>query len=234
MNKRAKWKKIGIIGGFGPRASGYFYNTLINICSSTYGSVQDNDYPEIHFISMASDGLSETGVVKASLIKEIDLNINKLVSQNIDFIAIPCNSIFALGKSLEKYWGETIINLPRILSERVIDKKREKVVVLCSSGLRKSRAYDEYFLEKGIQINYPNESVQLIVDSLILNVMGGLKIQQSRDEFISVIKNFHNSYGSIVVACTELSLLTEQSGKNSSLVDCCEVLAEEILSRALF
>ena len=44
MNKN---KALFIIGGMGPEASGYLYNTLINLAIKKFGARNNDDFPEI-------------------------------------------------------------------------------------------------------------------------------------------------------------------------------------------
>jgi aspartate racemase len=228
-----KWKKIGIIGGFGPRASAFFYKKLIDICSDYYGSVLDSDFPNIFLVSLSNGSISPTGMIKENnLTKEIIDTINLFERMDIGLIAVPCNSIFTSILSFPKKYRDKIINLPDILAKETSQTGARKAIILCSRGLKLARTYDQFFLKYGIEISYPEEDIQLMIDKWILQVMGNKQTKQSKVEILILIKKLELDYDNVILACTELSVLLGNSSFSRQVIECSLVLGQNILQQA--
>lgn len=229
-----KWKPIGVIGGLGPRASAFFYKTLIDICSHQYHAVQDADFPKIIVTSLASQGLSETGhILTPTLFKEIEFAINVFDQYDISHVSIPCNSIFASFEHFSTKAREKIIVFPDVLANEISKIHAKNVFILCSRGLRKSRKYDNYFLKRGITPFYPDNTIQAKIDGWILDVMGSSYSMNSAKDLDAFIKASENRFESVLIACTELSVLLNLDFLPDKVVDSVVALAKETLLRAI-
>ncbi len=228
------WRSIGIVGGFGPRASSYFYRLLLDKCSNKYGSVFDSDYPKIFLASLASKGFTETGeIIDEISIMEINEAIAFFDNMNINIIAFPCNSIFAYYNKLRSINPNSeIINLPKVLAQSAAKFEAKKVVILCSQGLRDSLTYNKYFLEKNIDPFYPEESLQKIINQLIIEVMGNTYSIGTREYFHNIINDLSTCYDRVIIACTELSVMLDTRNISDCIIDSCNELANEALLRA--
>lgn len=60
---KMKTNTIGILGGMGPEATLQTFHSILKICQSKYGAVQDEDYPQIAVNSLSVAGFDETGIV---------------------------------------------------------------------------------------------------------------------------------------------------------------------------
>jgi len=227
-----RWKEIGVVGGLGPRASAYFYETIINLCSDQYDAILDHEYPRITLHSLASDGLSEMGKAEENLIQEINEVLMKFAMQGLELVAIPCNSIFAHFDNLFTNDKLKVINLPKILADRVAGIGAKNVGILCSQELRDSGAYDPYFNKKGVTPHYPDSSRQAIVNKSIMDVMGNKHSDETVQNLMQIISDISVQNESVLIACTELSVLLSSSPLSNKVFDSTLILCEETLDCA--
>lgn len=229
-----RWLRIGIIGGFGPRASAHFYRLLVDICSQRYQAVQDSDYPYVILVSLASEAVSETGVVhEAVLVRDITRVLRVFDKLGINVVAIPCNAVYAYLDRFPKYTQIQLVNLPEEVAIAASKLQAKDIGVVCSWGLRSTRAYDPYFLAKGIEVHYPEISTQALIDRWILEVMGGCYSTQTTTGLLEVVDTLTRQHDAVVLACSEISVLVSSSLLPSNVIDSMYILAKATLELAL-
>lgn len=225
-----RWLRIGIIGGLGPRASAHFHRLLIDLCSQRYQAVQDSDYPDVILLSLASEGLSETGMIdETTLMPNIEEVFGLFDKLGVKVVAIPCNSVYAYLDRFPQYAQMQPINLPEEVAMMVSKLQAKDVGILCARGLISTRAYDPYFLAKGIEPHYPEISTQALIDQWILGVMGGRHSIQTTTGLLEVVDTLACQYDAVVLACSELSALVDLSVLPSNAIDSMCILAEATL-----
>ena len=102
-------KRIGVIGGLGPRASAHFYKLIIDHCTNRFAAAYDFEYPSIIVFSISSFGLAKTGMADQTiLVSDLCEAFDCFSKTNVDVIAIACNSVFAY---YEKFIRQTKIHI---------------------------------------------------------------------------------------------------------------------------
>lgn len=232
--KKNPWRKIGIVGGLGPRASAHFLRLMIDICSEQYDAVQDADYPFVLMVSLANGGLEETGVVnKQVLLAELRETIELFCRKEINVVAIPCNSVFAHYNDFPQCEQIQIVNLPEELASAASKFQPKDISIICSRSLSSTKAYDPYFNAKNIKPVYPNEAIQAKVDHWIFEVMAGRHSDRSVKGFLGLISDLGHRHDAVALACTELPVLVESLTLPLNVLDSSQVLAEATLRAAL-
>jgi aspartate racemase len=228
-----KWLRIGIIGGFGPRASAHFYELLVARCSERYQAILDSDYPYIILASLASKGLSETGTVnEAILIPDLEEAFSLFDKLGIGVAAVPCCSIYAYLDRIAQHKGVQIVDLYREIVEVTFRLQAKDAEILCSSGLRSMRALDPLFLSKGIELHYPEVSIQKTIDQWIVEVMGGRHSTQTTKSLLKLVDKLMRQRDAVVIACSELSVLVGSSSLPNNVFDSMRILADATLRSA--
>lgn len=226
-----RWKRIGIIGGLGPRASAHFYKLLIDICSQEYGATNDFEYPSLVLVSLNGEGLSEKGfaINQFTLIDEINYAMKVFSETNVNIVAVACNSVFAYQDQFRRYPSIRLVDIPDELASAVSNLKADNVIILCSQGLRATKIYDKYFLSAGLKTYYPDSSTQDLLDQIIFDVMSGKKIDQAKLKLAKIVETLSRSYDVVVLACSEFSVLIDVMSLPSNIVDSMQVLATRSL-----
>lgn len=231
MAKNSLWKKIGIIGGYGPKASTYFLSLLVVLCSKHYGATNDIDYPPLYYVGDPEDVISSTSVLsEKQLISNIKKHMRFLVHKGCDVLAIPCNTVY--GYIDELGMGEHIVSLPLELANESSRRGFSKVIMLGGDELRNNRFYDRFFRGNKIEIHYPNDTIQLMLDQFILDVMGCKNNKQTTLSFQKIISEYKRDFNGVVIGCSELSVLVDSAFTEEHIIDGMITLAKATLRNA--
>ena len=227
------WSRIGVIGGLGALASAHFLKLLVGICSQRYQAVQDSEYPYILLISLNSKGLDNEGAVDETiLIPDMKQAFDLFKKQGVDVVAIPCNTVHAYLDCFPKNTHMKLVNLPQEIATSVSRLQVKEAEILCCRGLKNTRAYDSYFLAKGIRLHYPSKSVQDLVDELIVKVITGNHSTQTGTDLLDEVNSLRLQREAVVLACSELSVLVDSRTLPANVIDSMCILAESTLKLA--
>lgn len=181
-------------------------------------------------VNLASEGLSQTGVVNETvLLAEIRETLRLFDSLDVRVVALPCNSVYAYFDQFQQYTQAQVVNLPEEIALAATELQAKDIGILCSQGLRTARAYDPYFLARGIEPYYPEEAIQELIDRWILEVMGGDHTEKTVARLLDVVNKLSCQHDAVVLACSELCVLVDASSLPPSVINSCRVLAEATL-----
>lgn len=220
--------KIGIIGGMGPEATINLYGKIINIFQKKYGAKYDSDYPEIYLVNLPIPDIVENVKNLSKVNAMMEEACKKLYSLGTDFIAIPCNTINLL---YEQYGASIAGKVSNIVDEtgQYLSKKRiNKIGLLATKTTYNFQLYQKYFKKYNIQIMIPSDIEIEEINKIILRLLNGKKSARDKDYLLNISKKFiQNGAKGIVLGCTDLPLIFNQSDANFPIIDTIEVLAEK-------
>ena len=199
-------KTLGILGGLGPAASAYFYETITEHTKA----LRDQDHLDIVLFSKASIPDRTEFILgkspRSPLPAMID-GVHALVRAGADIIAIPCNTAHYFYDEIEKSSPVPVLN---IIGETVRLAKAagiRKLGIMATSGTVKAGAYQEACLAEGLDFTLPTERSQAALMDIIykdIKTSGA----PDMDAFMRVAEElYENGAGAIVLGCTELSLI---------------------------
>lgn len=212
---RSRSKRLGILGGSGPRASAEFHRRLLQHAQTRWNCILDSDFPEIVHISR-DFGLSEKGVDNTErtlrLLVESATDLRNLGCQ---VLALPCNSLHELVPSLEQMATLPVVDIIRSTVEDVLRVAPENstVVVLSSESTQRQELYTKEFSRHARQLEKIPQEVQTQVTRLIAAVMQEGPSLRLEAELNALIRKVGSPQTIIVLGCTELSLLSPSPSK---------------------
>lgn len=219
-------KKLGVIGGLGPKASAYFYNMVVD---NTVAE-KDQDHLEAIYLNHASMPdrtasilSNNTSELKGLLIKDAQL----LENLGCSHIAIPCNTSHYFIEEIQASINIPVINMIEETIKYIKSKYGntvEKVGVLATNGAREVRVYDKFAERLDVQVVYPSPESQAKVMSVIYDgVKAGKEVSPS--ELDSVISELvSQGCRAVILGCTELSVMFENHS-NQYVIDALYPLA---------
>lgn len=216
--------KLGILGGLGPMASAYFYEM---ITAHTKAS-KDQDHIDILLSSRASTPDRTDFIMGRSDTSPLPVMIEDaryLESCHVAAIVIPCNTAHYFIEELRR---SVSIPMPSIITETVHHLRhtgRKKVGILATEGTVSTNTYQMECYENGISWEIPSPENQALLMELIYDcVKKG--IPADRDKFYKVVDELvEKGCDSLILGCTELSVINRQLGGDPRFVDSLEVLA---------
>ncbi|MBI2133286.1 aspartate/glutamate racemase family protein [Candidatus Woesearchaeota archaeon] len=208
-------KKIGILGGIGPEATGCFYLKLIKRLQETGKVKKNTDYPQIIINSIPAPDL--VGDKKDDL-KAYKKGLKELDSFGIDFIVIVCNTIQLFHEQLSREVKAPIIDLRKEVEANVRKRKRKQVTVISTESTIK----EGLFKFEGIKDLQITKNEMAAVQKSILDINMGKK------NFIAAeIGKKYIEKGSIIISgCTEISLVIPE---DKNIINTTDLLIEAVL-----
>jgi len=205
-----KNKKLGVIGGLGPKATAYFYNLVVD-CTVAH---KDQDHIDAIYLNHASMPNRTTSILsgddkelKKLLIKDAIL-LEKLGASHI---AIPCNNSHYFWKDIQDSVSIPVINMIKEVINRVKlingGGRVNKVGVLATDGTVKTDIYGLECRKNNIEVIYPSKKYQKkIMEIIYSGVKGGegADIADLKD-IIGELKS--KRCDAVILGCTELSVL---------------------------
>ena len=221
-------KKLGVIGGIGPAATAYFYELLTRM--PNVGT--DQEHPEIFIISRPSIPDRTAYILDKGAESPIPLIIAtgcELVRLGADIIAIPCVTSHSFFDELSRGIGVPLINMIRETAGYLEVSGVKCAGLMATDGTIASGMFSREMEERGIHAVVLSERSQAVVMSLIYDdVKANKPVDFGR--FTSAADELRaNGAETVVLGCTELSLIKRDFGLLVGYVDALEVLARRSL-----
>ncbi len=216
--------KLGILGGLGPAASAYFYEMITEHTKAE----RDQDHIDILLSSRASTPDRTAFILGKSRENPLPVMIRDakyLESCNVSAIVIPCNTAHYFIDEIRR---SVSVPMPSIITETVAHIKRagyKKAGILATEGTVSAGSYQMECERAGIEWEIPSEESQKAISEIIYgNVKQGKPVD--REKFLAVCRElFDKGCETLILGCTELSLVNRSLGGDERFTDSLEVLA---------
>jgi aspartate racemase len=201
MAKAVKQKTVGILGGMGVYATLDFLTQVFNFSPNreSFGNLQIIIDNAISIPNIIQSALFEGPDPKRGIIKSIT-NCEKI---GAEFVAVPCNSV-------HYYYKEVIphINIPWINIIDVTAKEAahlgHRPLILGGLVTVKKQLYSEYIPDAIYPTIMENDTIINSIEEIALT---STLQEHSRDLVKKLIYQYKDKADSIILACTELSIV---------------------------
>jgi len=221
-------KTVGVVGGMGPAATIEFLARLVRATPATRDEdhlhILVDDDPRIpsRTAALLSDGPSPA--------PRLCTIARGLEQAGAEFLVMPCNTAHAYIREMR-----SAVEIP-ILDIRVETAARVSagpVGLLATEAAARIGLFDEAFRARGFDIVCPSPDDQHEVTALIAAVKAGEPLGALRRRLRGVVARLvSNGARTLVVGCTEISLLHE-AGSRWASVDALDALVEATVREAL-
>ncbi len=218
-------KKLGIIGGLGPMATAYLLELIINMTQA------ETDQQHIESIIYNCPWIPDRTqfILKKSACSPLPAMTEagqRLAAQEVSQIAIPCITAHYFHKELEEAIGLPIIHAISETAKYLAQRNCKTVGIMATDGTVQTGLFSAEFEKYGIQCVYPSASCQAYVMDLIYKeVKAGKPV--SMEKFRQVSQElFAAGAQTIVLGCTELSMIKRDHQLPAGYLDVLEVLAK--------
>lgn len=219
-------KILGVIGGLGPIATAHFMELVINM---TDVNTDQQHLPMIVYnmpfipdrTAYILDNTRENPLPKMLEIGHC------LYSQGVSCIAIPCVTAHYFMDALEKGVDVPIINGVRETVAHLKENGVRKVGIMATDGTVSSGIFHRELEKQGLTPIVPSADAQADVMHLIFdNVKAGKPADMAR--FASAAEDLKKQGAqTIILGCTELSLIKRDHHIGAGFIDAMEVLARQ-------
>ena len=219
--------KIGVLGGIGPEATGYFYNKLISSLQER-GLIRSNrDFPQIVVNSIHAPELIYDRISEHDLEPYVE-GLMELEIMGVDFISMVCNTIHLHLEKIQKQIDTHIIDLREDVKEHLLGKGIKSVLVLGTPSTIRQGLYRF----PGILTFEPTRREMKQLTKAIFRFNKG----EHNNEQVRRLKELCQKYLSkgaekVILACTEFAVMLEGEGIPS--INTIDVLVESTINRFL-
>lgn len=217
-------KQLGVIGGLGPMATAYFLELIVKMTAA------DRDQDHLPSITLSLPGIPDrTAFVLdptcPSPVPHLILAARTLESLGACCIAVPCVTSHCfysqLSASVGIPWLNAVEETARCLGEAGV----EKAGILATRGTVQTGLFQAALERAGIQWALPDEAGQQDVMHLIYqNVKAGRPAEMARFERVAQSLKGQGCQ-TLILGCTELSLIKRDHSIGPGYLDVLEVLA---------
>lgn len=228
MRKNNK-KKLGVIGGMGPKASAYFYNLVVDLTEAKV----DQDHIDAIYINHASMPDRTKAILsnQTELLQELLIEDARLLEKmGASFIAITCNTSHLFWENIQSSVSIPVVNMVKETLDYIKEKeeRKAKVGLLATDGVVSTKVYEKFLEDDLIEILYPSAQMQKKVMGIIYKGVKSSKMVSFNElaPVLSELKAKGCDY--VILGCTELSIL--RNGEfDSYIVDALDVLAKKVI-----
>lgn len=216
-------RKIGILGGIGPEATGVFYLKLIDRLKRS-GRIRSNvDFPQIVVNSINAPELVHGGDLDAyvSGLRELD-------ESGVDFIAMVCNTVHCFYDRLQEEVETPIIDLRKEVADFLERNGVRTVVVLATPVSLRAGLYKS----GNIRCLDLDEQEARAIGDAVLNFNLSNDVEGQRATVERIARKYTGMGAETVIAgCTEIGLMMADSGLNK--LDTMDILLDAVARRCL-
>ncbi|MCR5677375.1 MAG: amino acid racemase [Agathobacter sp.] len=218
--------KLGVIGGLGPMATAYFYQLVVQMTDAA----TDQEHIETIIYSRPSTPDRTKFILGKSNEDPMPFLLDagrKLKRQGANVIAIPCITAHYFQKRLEKTLGTRVIHAIEETGKYLKANGITVVGIMATDGTVESRLFQTILEKYGIACVIPSEKNQAKVMHIIYDdVKSGRPVEMDLFEEVSD-KLFAQGAQTVLLGCTELSLIKRDYQIGKGFLDVMEVLARQ-------
>lgn len=224
-------KSIAILGGMGPEASYYMYNSLINLAVSKFGAKNNDDFPEIILYSIPVPDFISSDKDRKKALEMLKKRVKQVNKLDISCLAIACNTAHVLLPDLRKVSKVPFVSMIEEVAKKIISQKYKTIGIMGTPSTLKYKLYQKPLLEAEVKVIILTETQIKILESVIRNVIAGKILKFDSQKLIKIANSLKKQGAEgIILGCTELPLVFPQKYSlpifNSTLV-----LAEALLKK---
>lgn len=229
-------KKIGLIGGMSWESTKVYYEILNETVKARLGGfhsarcVMDSvDFAEIEALQHRDDwdALNELMATSAS-------NLEKA---GAEVIILCTNTMHLCSAAIERSVGIPFLHIAQATGKRIEAQGLQKVLLLGTRFTMEKEFFGKMLADKfGLGVIIPGETDRQIVHDVIYQelVKGEIK-SDSREQFQRIIQTAQHQEGAegVILGCTEIPLLIQQSDVAIPIFDTTRIHAEAAVDFAL-
>jgi aspartate racemase len=221
--------KIGLLGGVGPQATAYIYQSVIKTSNMHHGAINNNDYPYLVFASIpVPDFISnKEGLPRA---KEMLIDAAKgLVESGCGVLCIGSNTVHILLEDIKNAVDVPFLSMVELVARECNDRNYKKVALLGTPVLIESGLYNRELNKYSIELLTPGVDQEKVCDEVIRCIIAGKPLDHIKAEYVAVLNAmFDMGAEAIILGCTELPMVLNYEALGNRIISSDEILAKGI------
>jgi len=224
-------KIAGVLGGMGPEATVDLMQRVIRATPA-----QD----DINHIRMIVDNnpkvpsrikalIEGTGKSPSPILVEMG---RKLEAYGADFLVIPCNTAHYYLNDIRSAVSIPVIDMIELTVDAVLRENPalKTTGLLASQAVLQTGLFMKRFGERGVDLIYPQDKLQEKLLTAIRTIKTGRYGTREKSILRSAAADMiERAADTLIVACTELSLITDALDPGLKVYDSAQILAETVV-----
>lgn len=223
-------KKIGILGGVGPQATAFIYQSVMKQATENHGAVNNNDYP---YVVVASVPVPDFISDKSNISEAKDMLVDAakgLTCAGCDMLCIGSNTVHILLEEIRADIKVPFLSMVELVAQECENRGVKKVALLGTPVLIDSGLYNVELKKFNIELVTPNVHQEEICNQVIRCIIGGKSIINIKDRYVAVLNAmFDVGAELIILGCTELPMVLNYEALGNRVISSDEVLAKGIV-----
>lgn len=219
---------LGVIGGMGPLATIDFLNDFYNLSRAA----RDQDYLTC-LVDMNTQIPDRTACLLgkgASPLPELLRSARRLTDAGADLLLMTCNTAHAFLPDLKKEIETPFLSLIQVTVDRLQEIGAQKVAVLATEGVAKSRLYEHALETAGITFLPLRPDQQALCTSLIYDYVKQARMPQDIGPFNQMVQELEAEGADyMLLACTELPVFYHACRPQGSFLNPSLILAQRAI-----
>jgi aspartate racemase len=222
-------KKIGLLGGVGPQATAYIYQSVIKMANLHHGAFNNDDYPYLVFASVpVPDFISnKEGLPRA---KEMLIEAaGGLVQSGCEVLCIGSNTVHILLEDIKGAVDKPFISMVELVAKECVSQNYKTVALLGTPVLIESGLYEQEMTKHSINLLTPSPEQEVVCDEVIRRIIAGRPIDDIKDSYVAVLNAMYDAGAeTIILGCTELPMVLNYEALGKRVISSDEILAAGI------
>ena len=227
-------KTIGLIGGMSWESTAHYYSDLNEGIKAKLGGLHSAKIAMVSVDFAPIEKLQHLGDWDATADILIDAAKNVEVA-GADFVMICTNTMHEVAPKIEEEISIPILHIADATADAIKDKEFKKVGLLGTAFTMKGAFYKGRLTDKhNIEVITPNDEERKIVHDVIYQelCLGEIK-DTSKAVYLKIIERLAKAGAeAVILGCTEIGMLVNQSDTNVILLDTTAIHAEKAVELA--
>ena len=224
-------KKVGLVGGIGPASTLDYYK---GICDGYRVKIGGDNYPPMIIDSL---NLAEMYSLVANkqwdeFTKRFVDSIKNLAAGGAEFAAMAANTAHIVFDEINRQSPLPIISIIDETCKYAQSKNCESVVIFGTAFTMSSGLYYNAFAKYGIDAFVPTKDEQKAIHSIIFpNLQDGIVLPEEKRTMLQIADRMlsENNADALILGCTELPLIIQESDVDVLLLDTTQIHIDAIL-----
>lgn len=227
-------KTIGLIGGTSFESTITYYqviNETVNQILGEHNTAKCILY-SVNFQDIERNVATDQWDKISAILVDAAVTLEKA---GADFLMICTNTLHKLVPDIEKHINIPILHIAEATADVLIKEGIQKVGLLGTKPTMTHDFYKQKLREKGIDVIVPTEEDIELVNTVIFDELcHGIIKPESKNEYLRIIDYLHQQGAQgVVLGCTEIDLLVQQSDTSVPLFDTTMIHANEAALKAV-
>lgn len=227
-------KKIGLVGGTGPESTLMYYKELNTRVDQLTGG---KEMPEIAIESV--DFRKAWEYVSSGKYEELAAyfseKVNMLKQSGAEVISLTAGTMHIVFDEIEKMTSVSLVSIPKAVCKEAIRREYKKVGLLGTIFTMEKDYMKKDFIDAGIEVVVPcKEDRELIAKRIFEELEAGIVKESTLHEFNGIISKMQRENGieAVILGCTELPLLLNNSNCVLPCMDSVDIHMKELICLA--